>query len=881
MGRSRGRRLVGAGCLAVLSFAWAATGDVVYYIHPTSGDWETIADPYFGWRAPATSSLKTVPADGDAVNVLQSGTVGVANTIVNYNYSNYNAGLASLAIDSNNGISQTAPGTRMVVAGNEIIGIAGVGLYSQITGNHTIGGELHLGEQASGSGTYLLTGDATLTSGGTEYIGYTGSGTVTQSGGTNVVGTMFAADLVVGQGGAGTYTLNSGTITINQNLKVGANGGIGMFNQSGGSVTVTNQFSVGYGGNGGSYTLSGAGAIHGKDEFVGDNAISGTFTQTGGTNGLAGSLTLGNSVGVAGTYSLSAATGTSVLIVAHDEYIGYHGAGHFVQSGGTHDVGTNGIAYDLYVGYMGSASDYTMTGGLLTAHSRIYLGYDGPAGTFVQSSGIVNVDDKLYVGYAVAGGSYKLSGNGTLTVPQEIVNDNALSGAFIQTGGTNSATTALYVGYSAGTLGTYLLDATTGTAMLSAPGEYVGYNGRGTFTQAGGTNIVGATGLRVGSNAGSNGTYTLTGGSLTASSVDVGASGGTSATPATFNQSGGTAAVSGIFVVGDVSGGNGTLILSGGSLSVTGTMYVGQFAGSNGAVMLSGTGNIHAGFEQIGIYGSGSFTQTGGTNSVLSQIVISNHAGSTGSYTMNGANATLSVDTLLNNGDFHLQAGSASLRFMVGNGNTVIGGGSALATLLTNLIEQSSLTINDSGKLQIGPPGPNNGNSVNSLVINGNGVLELGTNMLDVRYTGASPAAMIRSYLIEGIQSHTGIWSGPTDSNHTLGYADSADGILHNLPANTILVKYTRLGDVNLDGVVGFADLLSLAQHYGQGNATWDEGDLNYDGVVNFSDLLALAQNYGATASNAAQVSVGAVPEPCLIAALALAGALWRRRARR
>src|SRR5207248_7096657 len=63
----------------------------------------------------------------------------------------------------------------------------------------------------------------------------------------------------------------------------------------------------------------------------------------------------------------------------------------------------------------------------------------------------------------------------------------------------------------------------------------------------------------------------------------------------------------------------------------------------------------------------------------------------------------------------------------------------------------------------------------------------------------------------------------------------------------TIIAKYTLRGDANLDGTVGFADLVTVAQNYGNssGQASWDAGDFNYDGNVGFADLVALAQNYG------------------------------------
>lgn len=57
-------------------------------------------------------------------------------------------------------------------------------------------------------------------------------------------------------------------------------------------------------------------------------------------------------------------------------------------------------------------------------------------------------------------------------------------------------------------------------------------------------------------------------------------------------------------------------------------------------------------------------------------------------------------------------------------------------------------------------------------------------------------------------------------------------------------VVHALPGDADLDGKVDFADLLIVARHYGQQNATWSEGDFNADGSVGFDDLVLLARNY-------------------------------------
>lgn len=139
------------------------------------------------------------------------------------------------------------------------------------------------------------------------------------------------------------------------------------------------------------------------------------------------------------------------------------------------------------------------------------------------------------------------------------------------------------------------------------------------------------------------------------------------------------------------------------------------------------------------------------------------------------------------------------------------------------------------------------------LSIDTTGKLDLANNALQLSYSGADPVATVRSYLVSGYNG--GAWTGASittsaaDSTHTLGFGDSADGVVPGLAANTILVRFTRVGDVNLDGTVDFADLVTVARNYGKTGQNWDQGDVNYDGTVGFDDLVAVSRNYGMTAA--------------------------------
>jgi hypothetical protein len=93
-----------------------------------------------------------------------------------------------------------------------------------------------------------------------------------------------------------------------------------------------------------------------------------------------------------------------------------------------------------------------------------------------------------------------------------------------------------------------------------------------------------------------------------------------------------------------------------------------------------------------------------------------------------------------------------------------------------------------------------------------------------------------------------------------VGWADSADKLVI-LPTFTIELRYTRMGDANLDRTVNSADAIVMARNYvTTANPTWDQGNFNFDSTVNFADATILQKNYNLTATGS--VVPGVVDSP-------------------
>jgi hypothetical protein len=179
---------------------------------------------------------------------------------------------------------------------------------------------------------------------------------------------------------------------------------------------------------------------------------------------------------------------------------------------------------------------------------------------------------------------------------------------------------------------------------------------------------------------------------------------------------------------------------------------------------------------------------------------------------------------------------------------------------------------------------------------------------LDYPTAGPSPAADVRTRIIagRGAPGLIGTWDGKGITSSasqaapdatSVGYAVNADMPLgavttfrgQPVDPTTVLIRHTRIGDANLDGVVNDDDVTIVGAVYAPGvaNASWANGDFDYNGFVDDDDVTLLGALYNPSAppipAPEAGGGVAAVPEPATWLMLTLGGLGaglfgWRRR---
>ena len=585
-----------------------------------------------------------------------------------------------LYLGSNSGSNGTysLSGSGSLTAGTENIGYSGTGAFTQSGGTHTINNNLTLGSDSTGSGIYNLSG-GTLNVGGdivngtgsstfnldggalnvtgssisldffrignasgsngsftlgsgktltavTEVIGYSGTGSFTQSGGTHTVSGNL--NLGYNSGSNGTYNLNAGSLLNGGNEYIGFSG-TGNFTQSGGTHTVGTYLFLGYNyGSTGSYTLSGGTLNVAAD--IGDYAGNGTFNLDGGTLNVTGSFIdvanfrLGNAAGSNGNFMLA----SGKTLMAGTEVIGNNGTGTFTNSGGTNTVGTlaiNNGTYTLSGGTltvntsMDNSGVFELAGGTLTgngtlANNNLVSGFGtiGGSGGFVSNALLTQNGGNITLTNTGANANY---GNIDLATPYQL----RLNGANLSNSGTINLNSAVVTG--------------TGTLNNTYGGVIAG---RGTissnFSNSGGVLAVGSSTTNITkafSNSGAiqlgGPTASLTGGTITNTGTieGVGSVGNSISNTGIVRAGAGTLTLSGASV-GNNAGGlmtapaGGTILAANGMSANAGTVNLtgGTFDNNNHALtntgQISGYGTLRTG----GLSNQGSMTLTGGTTTV-------------------------------------------------------------------------------------------------------------------------------------------------------------------------------------------------------------------------------------------------------------------------
>jgi hypothetical protein len=147
--------------------------------------------------------------------------------------------------------------------------------------------------------------------------------------------------------------------------------------------------------------------------------------------------------------------------------------------------------------------------------------------------------------------------------------------------------------------------------------------------------------------------------------------------------------------------------------------------------------------------------------------------------------------------------------------------------------------------------------------------LDLTDNDLILDYTGGTPGVPspelenVKAWLAGGYAGMTWTGSGITSSaaaldpiKYGLGYAQNdmlflPYDVFSGVPvdSSTVLVKFTYLGDLNLDGCVDDNDVTFFNLFYDGGITTghyWNEGDIfGYDGRIDDNDVTILGLTYG------------------------------------
>ena len=825
--------------------------------------------------------------------------------------------------------------------------VAGTTWNANTGSSITSAAALFLGNGAGTSGTFNMNGGtATFGNGAAASIsigaGFSGvgdgTGTLTVTGGTITAGT---SGIKIGstKTGVGVLNLNGGTLNSAGAIAVGTStgtgtGGSGTINFNGGTLQATGTAvtvgatlvtNVGANGltvdtNGGAVSIasnllavpSTTGALN--KAGLGVLTLSGANTLAGAINVNAGTLTVGSVGAVPDFTKVTVASGANLAFNlpvfnsttinaalaqatrAADSGLGLDvatanspqtysdnltGFGNFVKTGAGTLVVTGSNTY---------TGTTTLSGGLLAVNAGSL-----PAGAIVFNNGGIASSDATARTFAnvltqSASGSFTFGSAATYTGDLVFTNATAINvGAAATRNLVVNANTTLNQGFT----GTGFVTTKTGNGTLILNGDSSGLTAGGTFNLTGGIVRLGSS-TALGSQAVViNGggavllpTLQLSGGITVPNAISLAGSRNDPSTTATGPQienfSGSNTLTGNIAIT--VAGGSGGVIQSdlGSQLTIQGNLTNGV-ANSARPYFLTGAGN--------GVV-SGNILTNGTALTAVTKL-------GTGTWTLSAAN-TYTGTTTVNAGLLNAQRGfrnalvvNAGKAAVLANGNGSNNGTSDLATLTlagTASAPTASFDLGDNAAVI------RNG-TLATVYAQTRASFENGGNF-DFGGPGITSSAAAARAQIDGATA-VGVVS-----NDNLGYTTfkGVTGLAGT--ANEILLKYTYLGDSDLDGDVDGGDFTAFVAGISQGTGGWEVGDTDYNNVINGGDFTGFVTGLSAYQGNGplllsddqiaglyAQLQAGTLtfagleaavaPEPASLATLAALAAVGLRRRRR
>jgi fibronectin-binding autotransporter adhesin len=608
------------------------------------------------WNTASNWSLNAVPVAGDIVNVIDADSL---DRTITYDYNGPAAALGRLMLNNTGGgTNSLSLGTvgLALTAGSELIGgllgspSGGMGAMTQSAGTNTLTDELTLGYNSTDVGSYNLTGGI-LASSGDEYVGVSGTGTFSQSGGSNVLGSSGLLHIGYLAGSSGSYTLSGGSSLSTSGSEIIGENGAGSFTQING-VNTANSLVIGAAtASNGNYSLSGGtliGPITVGGGGTGVLSVSGgllncpaTLTVvngpgnmlnlSGGTistealdlsgnpsllNWTGGTLNFTTSVtfdSAAPATSTSASLGSGValgggqsLVINGNETLGGTGPFSLTLNGGSSNIVSGSItlpATGSITQFTGSTlyyASFTQAGGSIGGTFVNETTFNYQSGAFngrLVNQGLFNFGSTFTAGSGIENDtSMTVSAGQTLTLNGQGL-DNL--GTFHLAGGTINGGAVVINDYS-GVMTAYgsINQLVTNDGSFTLVGLLTQNS---TFTNNGTLNIPSTTEIRNGSIT-NNGTINLSGGavSLTVNNTDTGVITGYGEITGMNTNAGqidiaGNSDVPGLTVVNGWTN-TGTVTLEGSGATINGAFFTNE---QNG--IIQGVGQINPGVTNFGI----------------------------------------------------------------------------------------------------------------------------------------------------------------------------------------------------------------------------------------------------------------------------------------